>query len=1538
MTVPLSGALAAAQDLLQRNPLIQVASIPLTQDIPFSGNVIEEGTALDSFNDPKAILHSSGAICVVCVDVKSSTSENLFNYYYTDTDRTFLTKVVIHPPSTGVMYPTPKLVSLVELANGTLGIMYIASNWPSGYALCCMRITFVGQIISDKNIQSSSSNTPFLSPSVILLNNGSYLFSYIVQIASTITTSGVYSGLTKSTFEIDILSSGNQTNSQFRWRKDIGVWSSAIGSSASPILLQEGVYISFPVGNYWTGQLFTMDVIPAVKAGGSLSVVSLPNDGDVTIVGDKTYIWRTDLSVPTTPYEVKIDPLGYEICAENLHCAIMGVSYQGTGEGIRYGVGTLPNGLISVTRHDFTLSITALVAGLAGNSIPLTTDGVRVTHMDMSGGSDPFIGTAASTTSSRIYKKTSADFITWTADEEVLIPSLNPSLNKLNCSLEQIQDGSVLLSFDYQTLGTSLAPIYNCYYMISLDNGVTWGNPIALTNYMTSHQYATHPTIAQKPLGGILSVIDEDFASLTIDGDSPDYYQDHTSYENGSNTLLVRWLQYDLSQGALYVVSCFTYAVGDKVLRTVLKIDVSTWKIIATWHSQGTVRFNQVFFDLHVSLGPFKWRGARHYVLVGLQSAGERPVLSVLDGISNTITNFVFGNWPQYGLYQNVNTGLNGTSGTCPWRLYKQPGGVAPSPPYFTMCGAQVDYTNNKIYVFWYWEGSGNNFLVTTLNLTDTHPPFETTKLWSYANPVGGYISYTLSGVRAFIDASLIVMYGVSFMGQPGYIVVFALQGGLIKRFRTGQDAIPTNVMDMFYYNGKLYFTFTHNVGDPGSGLGIIDISTWTVTYAQPTWTTGIISFNDGITVTEDGVLILTCEHGVVLYDTNLALVGQDPWSIINNENDPGLTPDGVDDTDKVVAYDPAYSLIFFGHGGYPTSFWYGVVAVSRYGKIIRSFYSDGTYIDDAWSFSPYKQLVQGTQDFNAVAIVDPDDNGIWAFWTRYLRKQSLVWDKQTPSYDLTKMLDRNSEVSLKRSIETGPAQLNFSMANGHLFDDYNNLSLLGKYLKKGRKISIAYGESVNGVSYWQQYGWYLIRNRRLTYQRNTAPVMQVGCEDIRTFWGEQLIHATPLYEHIDPDVVLKELITEYSNMPNDMVEGIGPLSVGGMQIQAQWVDVFVNDIIDQLVKHFGHFIDIDVNGQFRVRPISKSNQIDNIYNDVSLVQQFTPNDDYANWVNRITITAESLDYIEVTYEEERVQSIHGTIGWWGQKKTYNVHYSQDDSKRYLNPNLVIKETAQSILIKLMGGVKEHLTFIDPQQKYCVVSIEAPNLVPMFLAACAAFIASMFIPDYVTTKVETVVETTVTTNDYASGTSLPGGGPVFTVGTGFGAGVGTGTGVGIGFTIPWGTIVRSLILMLIAQILGSISNFQFEIWAFPIGYIRQSFQSSVEDEVEMANNGNIVVEKVISDVMCHTPAECYAVAKFYLMYYAMQRYRVNFTKLANIQDEQGDTIQVIHPFSKAIITVFIDQITRKYKPSSPGSLDGYFFDEIEAWIVEGVTP
>jgi hypothetical protein len=372
------------------------------------------------------------------------------------------------------------------------------------------------------------------------------------------------------------------------------------------------------------------------------------------------------------------------------------------------------------------------------------------------------------------------------------------------------------------------------------------------------------------------------------------------------------------------------------------------------------------------------------------------------------------------------------------------------------------------------------------------------------------------------------------------------------------------------------------------------------------------------------------------------------------------------------------------------------------------------------------------------------------------------------------------------------------------------------------------------------------------------------------------------------PGEIITDLLIDLANM---MLEDINlPVFAGESRLQMQWIESTLDEIITQVCERFGYYFRFDCDGRAHARQISNTAAIDHIYNDNTKLIKYSPDDKYSDFTNRVTVRGQEMDFTTVQYAEERITQLSGTLGWWGCKADHVVWYSDDKSRRCLSPRLVALETSTSIPFQLAGGVDEHIEecAAGDDYKFCTVYIKAPNLIGMLAASIALYIVGNKIGDAVVSW-------------------------------------------GAGWTQPVGRLIEGLAVMPALMILGSTANYQIEVWATPLGSLRRSVQGSWNDE-EHQTEINAVVEQVLDDPLCYSVADCVAVASFEGMVAQMQRRRVTITKVAHLQDEDGDTIRVTHPYSGEDLDLFVASLKRTFKKADSGG-EGYFFDEIEGWVV-----
>ena len=1044
----------------------------------------------------------------------------------------------------------------------------------------------------------------------------------------------------------------------------------------------------------------------------------------------------------------------------------------------------------------------------------------------------------------KIMKRTSSDFITWSAESECVISGLASNRQRYNPSLLQITTGDIFLWFDYVTELSATKELTNCYYSISADNGVTWGAAVKITDYTTYGVVGKHPIAVQKTVSQMHLLFFEQRGALHMDNRS-------TFGWCGGIYSYIYDLSYDSVKRKLYVILSARFNAEF----CIIKVDIDSWTVDKFWSTSTTPGFSGIFRSQIIGLARHGERG-----LIPVHIGGT--IVSVLDGEADTITNYIFENSAPHGLTRNVDLAPTGEHVRYSW----------------------IDYDSKRLYLVFGDSYIGIHRLrIGFIDLNEQPSPGElysfTTILTDTTNHILGYLGFYLSPGNDFA----IVAMQKCFYDAEGYLKIYNLSsGGTYKNYRlsTNSGFPRLGLSNCILVGNKVYGGFEYEplYGEAEKrGLCIIDLETDFITYARPTWATlDEYALHGQIISTDADELIITTSYGVAVYDT---ITGG--WTLYNNEDLPGLTPNGIGDAFGAIAYSEEDNLIFAHAANGP---WCCISAFSIYGFMKQNKYKIGEYIA-SWAFGETAPLTIGWNDYELVAALDPVDQSIYAFWTnRKIQELSIKWDKEAAAFDLSPYLLNGTEVTFQRSIDGAPASLSFSCSHGHLFDPTNAFSLWSMYLKKGRKLSLRFGEKVSDVDYWQDQGSFYVISSKLLWERGEYPSISVEAEDVRNLWAIGNISATNFYETI-PVTLLKNVMIDHAGFALEDIDL--PVFDNSVILWIQWIDTSLKDILEQVCYRFGYFPRMTVDGKFSARRISGLNAVDHVYSGHTWLINFTPDDSFSNFLNRVTVTGQSHDYIDVLFDEEMVGTLNGTCGWYGYKNDFDVYFSLDQSRRCVYPKLRVLETATSIAFKLAGSISESITFIDPEGFYCTVTVKAPSLVFLLVMAIGLIIASYWIPDIV---------------------------------------------VGL-ITIPIGRYIAMLGVVLALMVLGSIGNFQYEILACPIGKVRQSFQAQADD-TDLQQEIGKVIEAKIDDPLCFTIAQCQTVANYEMDIVKWQRNRVKLTKLAHLQDEEGDTLQILHPYTQQPVKIFVTDLTRKFqKPSSPDSNDGYFLDDIEGWKI-----
>lgn len=1076
-------------------------------------------------------------------------------------------------------------------------------------------------------------------------------------------------------------------------------------------------------------------------------------------------------------------------------------------------------------------------------------DGTRINRTALSAGSNCYGATVVPTDTgfALIYSvlesgsyawkiRTSADFISWSAASTITIPGLTAANEVRGAKALRVADGSYVLVLSCVTeVATGSNKIYNLYQTASADLS-TWATAAAITNTTNPGQDYLWPRLAEKSDGSLVLSAEEQNLSLSMNINTPGWNQGTTSGE----TLTPASLWLDQPNGKLYVISTYMGAGLSNAFKGAAKIDIDSWAIEKFYNYETTPAVPGYFRDA----------GARPDSQFG---HGPLAPIACQEGVC--LINFDADTITPYYLVDKSST--YGPEAAKNIDIERSVTG--------NIYAVRADQDEQRLYVFC-------QHALFWIDLTQA-APYTANVLVQGTNLVVSSAGNETRFSFQMEDDLVLAACRFEFAINQGWLKAFVPSGNSTwKNYRrsTHPDFPYGGFYDSVYVEGKIYATVFYTTNYAGDaykyGLAEIDPLTDQIIYHYPTWWTG--PKNDLRRLTFNAStreLVISGPGGIKTFH-----VENKTWYWMDSTTHPDLS--FIDTNFYRILYDAERDLFFGGQSDV-------LRLVPRDGALSLLQYAPGEKTT-GWDFGTFEQLVVGYKNKESALAFDETD-ALWAAWTYYgAARQQARWDKANPSLSLLSYLV--DEVSAEWAVDA-PGRLNFTLSHGHLFDPSNANSILNFYLDKGNKAVLRFGERVGGVNYWANQGVYIVREVRLNYASGAYTLAEVMCEDVRCLWG---MHQVPVAQALTqyPEAAIQAVVK--ANTPLTDEDFDLPEFVNRFQFDAQWLDAYLSEIVEELAHRFHYFVVADMDGKITARRIRNDAAVSHVYPTTEQLIDFTPDDSYSDLTNRVTVTGQSLSDIEVLYAEERLDAFGGTVGWWGFRKDFERWYSTDKSRRARYPRLQVVETSTSILFHLAGKIREGITTIDPDDKYCVVEVKAPNLIPVLVGAIGLYFAAGKIGDAVASW-------------------------------------------GVGFTKPVGRAIENVAICLALMVLGSTGNFQYEIWGQPVGYVKRNYSASANDEDLQARLG-MVVEQKLEGFLCHLPSHCMDVAAFELMLLQLQRRRVKFSKLAHLQDEIGDTIQVPHPITGQALKIFITHLRRRYKPAVEG--EGHVLDEMEGWI------
>lgn len=1153
--------------------------------------------------------------------------------------------------------------------------------------------------------------------------------------------------------------------------------------------------------------------------------------------------------------------------------ASVGLIWDETAAGTRY----VKYRAISVTGENFDPAVTGTIFSqsstdyFSGPAVVSLSDDTYLMAYGLQDGSSHY----------HFYRRASSDFTTWSAAAEIPVTGLTDASGKADPALLEINTGDVWLLFDYvDATGPNGEECRNIYYVASDDKlATTLAAAAALTASTSYADYYQYPAAAQNAAGAIYLACDRLLSALNMDTSTTGWCGAQFSVSN---------MHIDVAAQKLYVVVSWMYT-GYKVLICAAKIDLATWEIDDCWNSATTPAFPAYMFDTQ-GVWPDSYRGDGCYVPVG-HSGG---MISLLNADADTITTYAFYDFTAYGIAQNVT-----------WDPLYTGGNMSVDKIW-------TDADNDRLYVLL---TSTYHMQIGYFDLTDAGPDYTFTTIVTSEGDLSAATSYGIRNGEGFFEvnaaAGLIIVGAEGIItGYKGKLLIFDLAtGGLWKSYDVDSNpTFPYRGLRRAVYNDGLLvgdFAYESLYGQADyRGVCVIDTATDSISYHRPSYASvDDYALND-LCLTDAGEYIFAANgYGLVKWD------GGSDWTLYANSTVPGLTPTGVNNFINPVVYNPTTGMIIAGHGTYGATGWTGLVMVSTSGYIRQASYRIGTY-SGSWSWSTISNLVQGYDDYAAALCFDPDDNSLYALWTA---DDSIKFDKALASFDLSAYLLRGESIEQSSSIDphTGnwDADLSFSVSHGHLFDASNGSSLLRQYLAKGRRIEIQFGETVSGTDYYETARYYTVSDDgEMTYERGKYPVMHVEAETPRRRWAQIHIAASDYYTDT-PENIISDLLQTYAGIDS------GDISLGTWDTSAtinyQFVDVTLAAAVDMIALHFGYAVRDGAGGTIEAVKITDAGAITRTYTDNSKLYAATPRNKMSDFTNRWTVECEEDTFTELLMAEELAAEFNAAHRWNSGPTTYRVNYTQGNNI-FRNPRLEVVQSVQSLAFKLAGSCSEELldTSHDEADEtlwdtYCEIKVESPDLTPMLIALLATFATEYAVFDTTEAGQPVVVDPET----------------------------GVGQTVAPGFTVPYGRMLEGITLIAILQILAATGNFQYKVYGQPVVKVRRTVQASANDTEMQTSIGQTIAAPPFRDPLCVNQVDCQAVADFRRMVGMGERRRWSAEMVADIANQEGDTVAVAHPYSGQTINVFLTDVRNSLTVSEGADGNGDFSQQFEGWRV-----
>lgn len=386
-----------------------------------------------------------------------------------------------------------------------------------------------------------------------------------------------------------------------------------------------------------------------------------------------------------------------------------------------------------------------------------------------------------------------------------------------------------------------------------------------------------------------------------------------------------------------------------------------------------------------------------------------------------------------------------------------------------------------------------------------------------------------------------------------------------------------------------------------------------------------------------------------------------------------------------------------------------------------QSIYYLSTVNDVDWTTA--SSLVNGANDdyVNLFAV----STMLCAFWNELIiDTYELRWDEDLSTeidvseYVETITIDKTDEHSSNK------ASIILSDSIG-LFDPLNYSSLLYDYFAENNIITIEKGNNGNYNDAF--YGF--IGSGESTYKRGEQIVYRLDIWDkSKNFF--QMKVTTPLFENQTVEYIADYVAATYMGLAAGQYDTLP--SITDIIPTVQFIDECVMDILFKIYQPYNYFPWFDESGNLKAKEYNYDASVDFTYyqdgtdtvaankapamNIIGFDYEWTDKD----LVNQVTVIGETEAVTETTFPEEFMGVLQGAAGWYSKSTDFDFWFSTDKSLYCEEPRLSVEDSCGN---KFFGGGEDLSAAGAGKQLYCTVHQNVSQLIAALYILIGAALA-----------------------------------------------------------------------------------------------------------------------------------------------------------------------------------------------------------------------